>query len=102
MITNLESLKKKKYTKVMASGLCMLFALILSYMVYASEYRVANDRNALSVAITEYTSQSQNPLKDANVIETKEVDGTLIIFFNDNQLLLKHISLIQIKPHIMQ
>ncbi len=31
MITNLESLKKKKYTKVMASGLCMLFALILSY-----------------------------------------------------------------------
>lgn len=84
MIPNLESLRNKRYTRVMASVLCMLFALILSYMVYASEYSVANDRNALSVAITEYTSQSQNPLKDANVLETKELDGTLIAFFNDN------------------
>ena len=76
---NLKKLSKKR---IIAASLSIIIALILSYLIYASEYKFPNDKDVLSAAITEYTSNGRYSV-DAYVLETKEVDGVLIAFFKD-------------------
>ena len=81
----LKFLKKIKPTRLIAAMSCILLALILSYMLYASEYEFTSDKKVLSDAITEYTSHGRHKVADAYVLETKEIDGVLIAFFKDNR-----------------
>ncbi len=81
----LKFLKKIKLTKLIAAISCILLALILSYLLYASEYKFINDKQVLSDGITQYISDNPHKVLDAYVLETKEVDGVLIAFFKDNK-----------------
>lgn len=78
----LKFLKKVKRTRLLAAVLCIVLSLILSYMLYASEYKYTDDKGNLSTAITEYTAPFKNAVK-AYVLETKEVDGKLVASFKD-------------------
>ena len=75
--------KKIKRTRLIATILSIVIAIILSYMIYNSEYKYINDKNAISAAINEYTAHSYFNIKDAYVLETIEVDGVLIVFYKD-------------------
>ena len=77
-------LKKMKRSRIIAAVSCILIAVSLAYLIYASEFTYTNDKNALSTAITEYSSQSGHSVDDAYVLETKEREGVLIAFFRDN------------------
>jgi hypothetical protein len=59
-------------------------ALLLSYLLYDSEFKYSNDKEALSAAITEFASQSRNPI-DAYVLETKEINDVLVATFKDKE-----------------
>lgn len=82
-IKELQFLKKIKKTKIIAALLCIILTLTFSYMIYASEYKYTNDKGVLSTAITEYTSNGQHAV-DAYVLETKQIDGNLMVFFKDS------------------
>lgn len=75
---------KIRFSRKIAAVVCLLLALIFSYVIYSSEYKFDNDKDILSAAITEYASHGRYALEDANVLETKEIDGILIAFFKDN------------------
>ncbi len=81
-VIELKFLKKIKRTRLLAAALCIVITLGLSYLLYASEYKYTNDKSNLSAAITEYTSPFRHAV-DAYVLETKEVDGLLIVTFKD-------------------
>lgn len=83
---NIKILKEdiKKHPNKIAAVICMLLALLFAYMIYDSEYKFTSDKAVLSAAITEYASHGRYALKDAYVLETKEIDGILIAFFIDN------------------
>jgi len=78
----LKFLKKVKRTRLMSAVLCFVLTLILSYLIYDSEYKFKNDKSDLAKAVTEYTASSQVKL-DAYILETKEKDGALIVSFKD-------------------
>ncbi len=74
-----KGLNKKR---IIAASLSIIIAIVLSYLIYASEYKFTNDKDDLSAAITEYTSNGRYSV-EAYVLETKEVDSVLIAFFKD-------------------
>lgn len=77
----LKFLKKVKRTRLLAAVLCIALTLVLSYLLYDSEFQYSIDKDDLSLAITEFTDP-QNPV-DAYVLETKEIGGTLFVTFKD-------------------
>ena len=78
----LKFLKKVKRTRLLAAVLCIALTLVLSYLLYDSEFHYSIDKENLSLAITEFTDPLKNPV-DAYVLETKEIDGTLFVSFKD-------------------
>src|SRR6056297_3056814 len=78
----LKFLKKIKSTRLMAAALCIMVTVGLCYALYASEFKYINDKGNLSSAITEYTSPFESKV-DAYVLETKEIDGMLVVSFRD-------------------
>jgi len=81
-VIELKFLKKIKRTRFMDAVLCVVLTMILSYIIYASEYKFENDKSNLANAVIEYTASSQVKV-DAYILETKEIDGTLIVSFKD-------------------
>lgn len=79
-VIELKFLRKVKRTRLLAAVLTIILALNFSYMVYTTEFKYANDKNALAVGITEFLSKNSI---NAYVLETKEVDGRLIATFKD-------------------
>ena len=85
-IKELKFFNKISKTKIIAALLSIILSLTLSYMLYAREFKYTNDKGVLSTAITQYTSGDRNYIRytvDAYVLETKEIDGNLIVFFKD-------------------
>lgn len=80
-IIELRFLRKIKKTKLLAA-ICIVMTLILSYVIYASEYKYSNDKSSLATAVSEFTT-SLPILNDVYILETKEIDGTLITAFKD-------------------
>jgi len=78
----LKFLRKIKRTRLMAAALCIMVTVGLCYALYASEFKYVNDKGNLSAAITEYTSPFRSKV-DAYVLETKEIDGMLVVSFRD-------------------
>ena len=78
----LKFLKKVKRTRLLAAVLCIALTLVLSYLIYASEFHYSIDKDELSLAIKEFTTPLRNPV-DAYVLETKEIDSTLFVSFKD-------------------
>jgi len=81
-VTELKFLKKVKKTRLMVAALCVFMTMVLSYLIYDSEYKYKNDKSDLANAVTEYSASSQVKV-DAYILETKEINGTLIISFKD-------------------
>jgi len=81
-VIELKFLKKVKRTRLMAAALCVALTLMLSYIIYASEYKFKNDKSDLANAVTEYTGSSQVKV-DAYILETKAINDTLIVTFKD-------------------
>ncbi len=79
---DIKFLRKVKRSRLMAAALCAILTLILSYIIYTSEYKFKNDKSDLANAVTEFTASSQVKV-DAYILETKEIDGTLIVSFKD-------------------
>ncbi len=79
---DLKFLQKVKRTRLLAAVLCIALTLVLSYLLYDSEFHYSNDKDDLSLAITEFTEPFENPV-DAYALETKEIDGTLFVTFKD-------------------
>jgi len=77
-----EFLKKVKRTRLLAAALCIVLTLSLSYLIYALEYKYTYDKNDLATGITKFTTPFE-PTFDAYVLETKEMDGELIVSFKD-------------------
>lgn len=75
-------LKKVKRTRVLAAGLCIVLALVLSYLLYHSEYHYTVDKGDLSVAVTEFIAPF-DPNFEAYVLETQAVGNTLVAFFKE-------------------
>lgn len=80
----LKFLKKVKRTRLMAAVLCVALTLVLSSLIYTSEYNFTNDKSSLAVGITEFTDSTRYPV-DAYVLETKEVNGVLVATFKDKK-----------------
>lgn len=80
-------LKKIKRTKVIAAGLSVLLAFVFSYMVYSSNYSISLDKAQLSSAITKFIEPIDSNLFDFSpyVLETKEMNGTLLVSFKDEE-----------------
>lgn len=83
-VIKLKFLKKVKRTRLLAAALCIVLTLVFSYLIYYSEYKYTDDKNDLATAITKFTTPFE-PTFDAYVLETKELDGELIVSFK-NQL----------------
>ncbi|PKM50454.1 MAG: hypothetical protein CVV02_10965 [Firmicutes bacterium HGW-Firmicutes-7] len=81
-VIELKFLKKVKRTRLLAAVLCVVLTLVLSCLIYVSEYKFTINKSDLSAAITEFTASYKNPV-DAYVLETKEMDGVLIVSFKD-------------------
>ena len=83
----LRFLKKVRRTKKIAAAICVVLTLVLSYLLYASEYHYTLDKGDLSSAITEFIYPSHLsqilPPCEAYVLETKSVGGTLIASYKD-------------------
>ncbi len=80
-----EFLKDIKPGRLIAAASCILLALVLSCILYYSEYKFTDDKTVLSAAITEYASHGRHKVEDAYVLETRKVDGVLIAFFKDSK-----------------
>ena len=80
-----EFLKDIKPGRLIVAASCILLALVLSCMLYYSEYKFTDDKTVLSAAITEYASHGRHKVEDAYVLETRKVDGVLIAFFKDSK-----------------
>lgn len=81
-VIELKFLKKVKRTRLLAAALCIALTLVLSYLLYASEYSYTADKGDLSSAITEFSPPFE-PAFDAYVLETQAVGRTLIASFKD-------------------
>ena len=78
----LKFLKKVNCRRLLAAALCIVLTLELSYLIYTSEYKYTYDKNNLATAITEFTTPFE-PTFDAYVLETKAVEGELIVSFKN-------------------
>ncbi len=78
----LRFLKKVRRTKKIAAAICVVLTLVLSYLLYASEYHYTLDKGDLSTAITEFIHFS-HPSFEAYVLETESVEGTLVASYKD-------------------
>lgn len=83
-VIELKFLKKVKRTRLLAAVLCVVLTLVLSCLIYTSEYNFANDKSSLAAGITEFIAPTRNPV-NAYVLETKEVDGVLVATFKDQE-----------------
>jgi hypothetical protein len=78
----LKFLKKVKRTRLLAAALCIVLTLVLSYLLYHSEYHYTIDKEDLSVAITKFATPFE-PAFEAYVLETQAVGNILIASFKD-------------------
>ncbi len=75
-------LKKVKRTRMLAAALCVIIMLLLSSYLYTMEFKYTIDKTNLSSAITEFMSPFDGEV-EAYVLETKEINGTLLASFKD-------------------
>ena len=81
----LKFLKKIRKTRLIAAVISIVLTLILSYAVYAMEFKYSLDKAELSSAVNGFL----NPVPfggdsiEAYVLETKVIDGVLIASFKD-------------------
>lgn len=80
--TELKFFKKIKKTRLFAAAISIILTLILSYSLYAMEFKYSTDKGELSNAITEYLAPLNKNI-DAYVLETKEMEGRLIVSFKN-------------------
>ena len=80
----LKFLKKIKRTRLLAAVLSVILTLLLSSLLYISEYNFTNDKSSLATGITEFIA-SFEPSVEAYVLETKEVNGVLVATFKDQE-----------------
>lgn len=73
-----------KRMRILAVGLCILITLVLSYLLYSTEFKYSIDKTDLSVAITEFEEPHKGSI-EAVVLETKEIDGILLASFKDRK-----------------
>jgi len=78
----LKFLKKVQKTKLLAAAISIILTLILSYSLYAMEFKYSTGKADLSNAITEYLAPFDKKI-DAYALEIKEVDGVLIVSFKN-------------------
>lgn len=78
----LKFLKKVRKTRLLAAVISIVLALILSYAVYAMEFKYSLDKADLSNAVTEYIAPFEDSI-EAYVLETRSIDGVLIASFKD-------------------
>lgn len=79
-VKELKFLKKVKRTRKLAALLTIILALILSYMLYETEFKYTNDKNVLAAGITDFLPEySIKP----HMFEIKEIDNILIASFKD-------------------
>ncbi|MGI6684106.1 MAG: zf-HC2 domain-containing protein [Bacillota bacterium] len=83
-VIELKFLKKVKRARLLAAVLCVVLTLILSWLIYTSEYNFTNDKSHLAAGITEFIAPFE-PSVNAYVLETKEVDGVLVATFKDQE-----------------
>ncbi|MBK5261572.1 MAG: zf-HC2 domain-containing protein [Peptostreptococcaceae bacterium] len=81
-VIELKFLKKVNRTRLLAAGLCVFLTLALSYLIYSSEYKYTDDKNDLAVAVNEYITPFYSTV-EAYILETKDVNGTLVVSFKD-------------------
>lgn len=75
-------LKKVKRTRMLAAALCVIITLLLSSYLYTMEFKYTIDKTNLSSAITEFVAPFNDEV-EAYVLETKEIDGILLVSFKD-------------------
>ncbi|MFZ7103771.1 MAG: zf-HC2 domain-containing protein [Peptococcaceae bacterium] len=80
----LKFLQKVKKTRLLAALACVILTLVLSGLLYTSEYKFTNDKSSLAPGITEFTAPTRYPV-EAYVLETKEFDGVLVATFKDRE-----------------
>lgn len=83
-VIELKFLKKVKRTQLLAAALCVILTLVLSWLIYTSEYNFTNDESHLAAGITEFIAPFE-PSVNAYVLETKKVDGILVATFKDKE-----------------
>lgn len=83
-VIELKFLKKVKRTRLLAAVLCVVLTLVLSWLIYTSEYNFTNDKSHLAAGITEFIAPFE-PSVNAYVLETKEIDGVLVATFKDQE-----------------
>jgi len=80
----MEVLKKVKRTRLLAEVLCVVLTLVLSWLIYTSEYNFINAKSHLAFGITGFIAPFE-PSVNVYVLETKEVDGVLVATFKDQE-----------------
>ncbi|MDG5790074.1 zf-HC2 domain-containing protein [Evansella sp. AB-P1] len=80
--TELNFFKKVKKARLFASVSSIIIAIIGAYLLYSSEFSYTNEPSVLAGAITEFTS-FDNHSPEAYVLESREVNGRLIVYFKD-------------------
>ena len=70
-----------KKIRLIPAIFCIVLTLVLSYTLYASEYKYQINKEDLSSAISDFNSLNTI---DAHVLETKKHDSDLIVSFKDN------------------
>lgn len=83
-VIELKFLKKVKRSRLLAAVLCVVLTLVLSCLIYTSEYNFTNDKSSLAAGITEFIAPTRHPV-EAYVLETKEVDSVLVATFKDQE-----------------
>jgi hypothetical protein len=81
-VIELKFLKKVKKIRLLAAMICIILTIVVSYMIYVSEYTFINDKCNLAEGITEFIYPFREDI-DAYVLETKEIDDMLIVSFKD-------------------
>ncbi|MGK0467421.1 zf-HC2 domain-containing protein [Clostridium sp.] len=76
----LKFLKKVKKTRILAATLCVILTVVLSNFLYTIEFKHTIDKTDLSSGITEFIKPFDGAV-EAYVLETKEINGTLLASF---------------------
>lgn len=78
----IDNLKKVKKSNKIFACVCIIITLVLSYLLYASEYHYADDEETLTTAVNEFLWPFNPDLK-YQVLESKKVGRTMVASFKD-------------------
>ncbi len=78
----IDALKNVKRSNKIAALICIIITLVLSYLLYASEYHYSDDKEMLTTAVNDFLWPF-NPESKYKVLETNKVGCTLVAFFKN-------------------